>query len=417
MGSLRIGSATADITPDWPLDLAGFAARTEPSRGVSQPLHLRVAVLESDAGEAPTRSAIVSADLVWWGPQHLPSLRRELSAVTGAPEDAILFSATHTHSGPQTSTRTHPGVGVVDPLYLELLTERTLAATRAALADLEPATIRRHVGTHDLGFNRRPQFDPHGPVDPILTVIRFDRADGSPKTLMVHYACHPVITQEPLVSGEWPGVAMETLEASLGVTALYLQGCCGDINPHRPGTDQSLRGTDQVVVREGRRFAAAVEDVLATPGTALAPVPLRARNITVDLPFAALPDEETLEPAADDPHHVAVWKRALLAHPEWRTPTIPLRLQRLDLADGLALLAMDGEIVVTYGLRIRERSGGSVLPLGYANGMTGYVPTAKLIAEGGYEGGASIPWFFLPAPFDPSVEPTLNNAIDDALSG
>jgi len=37
----RAGVATVDITPDRSLWMAGFAARTEPSQGVSLPLHAK----------------------------------------------------------------------------------------------------------------------------------------------------------------------------------------------------------------------------------------------------------------------------------------------------------------------------------------------------------------------------------------
>ena len=412
MPQLRSGTARADITPDWPITLAGFASRTHPSEGVSQPLHVRVAVIETGPAD---RVVVICADLLWWGPEHLATLRPRIAELAKVPGAHILFSATHTHSGPQTALRAHSGIGVVDPRYLDLLTERTVAATRAAIADLEPVTVTRHTGSHDLGFNRRPQFDPDGPTDPTLTVVRFARADGSAKALFAHFTCHPVITNEHLVSGEWPGVAMTTLEADLDLTAFYLQGCCADINPVHPGKRESLRGTNLEVKREGARFADAVRAVMRQPGEPLEPVPPRATIETVHLPFAALPTDADLQPGADDPPEREEWRLAMLAHPEWRTATLPLQVQRVDIADGLALLAMDGEIAVSYGLHIRNRSHGNVLPMGYANGMTGYIPTAKLIAEGGYEGGDAIPWFLLPAPFDPSVEAILTEAIDRLL--
>jgi hypothetical protein len=108
--------------------------------------------------------------------------------------------------------------------------------------------------------------------------------------------------------------------------------------------------------------------------------------------------------------------QALLAHPEWCNPTIPLTLQRLDIAAGCSLLGMNGEIVVEYGLRIRDWSDGSVLPMGYANGMTGYIPTARIIVEGGYEAGEAAPYFFLTGPFSPEVESLVDDAITSILT-
>ncbi len=259
--------------------------------------------------------------------------------------------------------------------------------------------------------------NPNGAEDTALTVIRFTRADGQVKTLFVHYTCHPVITQEYLVSGEFCGVAMDRLEARTGAMSLYLQGCCGDINPDVAGERRTARGTNADVERLGTSFADAIQILLEEPGEPLALVPLRAEKLTVDLPFAELPGDDALVAGKDVPGVDGEWYRALLDHPEWRTASIPLQLQRLDIANGLSLLAMDGEIVVEYGLRIRANSGGAVLPMGYANGMTGYVPTAAIIAEGGYEAGGAIPYFFLPAPFDPSVEEIVNGAIDRLIDG
>lgn len=410
---LRIGSANADITPDWSLTLAGFAARKKPSAGVAQPLHVRVAVLESEHDEGSReRAVVVAVDLLWWGPQQVPTLRRGIAAITGAPEANVMFSASHTHSGPQASTRASATVGVADPRFLDLLQERTLAAAKDAVSDLEPVTVERVTGEHTLGFNRRLNLNPDGAEDPTLTVVNFRRPDGTPKTLFVHYTCHPVITQEYLISGEFCGMAMSSLEAELGVNALFLQGCCGDINPDVSGERRTVRGTNTDVEREGMRLAASVRSLLAGADTVLETVPLRSAHEIVELPLAVLPTDEELESGKDEPGVQGEWARALLAHPEWRTPSIPLHLQRLDIADGLSLLAMDGEIVVEYGLRVRKNSGDAVLPMGYANGMTGYVPTAKQIAEGGYEAGGAIPYFFLPAPFDPSVEVVLGDALD-----
>ena len=72
---------------------------------------------------------------------------------------------------------------------------------------------------------------------------------------------------------------------------------------------------------------------------------------------------------------------------------------------------MDGEVVVEYGLWIKERYRGQVLPLGYSNGMVGYVPVAHQIHEGGYEARDSAPYFGLPAPFTPELEEVIKAAI------
>ena len=417
MTTLSLGSAMADITPNWPLTLAGFAARTEPSRGVSQPLRARVSVLESDQVGVRRRVVVVAADLLWWGQQDASSLRTEIATIAETSPDYVLLSATHTHSAPQTAIRASREIGVVAPDYTTLLRERVVSATARAMAALEPVTLRRFTGTCEIGFNRRYARNPAGPTDPCLTVLCFDRTDGTPAALWVHFACHPVITQEPLVSAEFCGVAMDRLETHLGVTASFLQGCCGDINPVAASGRESLRGGDAEVVATGDRLASEVERLLASDGgEPISDISLSARLLTVELPFAAIPTDETLRHQALAEGVEGELARALLAHPEWNTPSIPLELQRLDLGPSCRLLAMNGEIVADYGLRIRELSQGAVLPLGYANGMTGYIPTSRILVEGGYEAGEAAPYFLLPGPFAPEVEPLMDEAIASILA-
>lgn len=66
--------------------------------------------------------------------------------------------------------------------------------------------------------------------------------------------------------------------------------------------------------------------------------------------------------------------------------------------DDLTLVALASEVVVDYSLRIkRELDGDSsvdatapaVWVAGYSNGYFGYVPSARVADEGGYEAG---PW-------------------------
>jgi neutral ceramidase len=49
---------------------------------------------------------------------------------------------------------------------------------------------------------------------------------------------------------------------------------------------------------------------------------------------------------------------------------------------------------------------------GYANDMFGYVPTARILAGGGYEGTRSVLWSTLPAPFAETTERRVFETID-----
>jgi hypothetical protein len=88
-----------------------------------------------------------------------------------------------------------------------------------------------------------------------------------------------------------------------------------------------------------------------------------------------------------------------------------LEITRLELAENLILAAFNAEMVVQYGLFIKDRFNRRVLPLGYTNGMIGYVTTAEQLAEGGYEPCGSTPYFNLPAPFAAGTEARIRTAI------
>jgi hypothetical protein len=301
-----------------------------------------------------------------------------------------------------------------------------LDAIERARTNRVPVTVERGAGECRIGVNRRPPgrpgmpmgADPSGPVDPELTVVRFrDRADQT-RAILLHYACHPTITMDRLVSSEFPGVATGEIARTLGgpVPVAYLQGCCGDINPRMVRDGTFWFGGDEEVEWFGKQVAAAALAVLARPLPPLAPTTLAGRRVTVDLPFQRVPTVAELEARRREPGVTGEWCELLLRRPDLLRPAIPLELTRLDLADGLALLAMNAEVTVPYGRFVKELAGGTVLPLAYSDGMVGYVVTAEQVAEGGYEALSSTPYFGMPAPFAPAIEERVKGAIRDLIA-
>jgi hypothetical protein len=423
----QLGVAKLDITPRKPLPLAGFAARQGPSEGVSHPLFVRAFFFTPDGpDDGERRALIVSADLLGWGQDRLPALRQQLRERWNLGEEQVVLSATHTHCGPQTSVRLVSSVGTPDPDYIEYLEAQLFAAIEQAHANREPVTIERGAGTSDISINRRRLVDgamlmapnPDGPTDPAVTVLRFRTAAGGTKGVLVHYTCHPTITADRLVSGEFPGVAMAEIEETLGggAVAAYLQGTCGDIKVALLDGDTFKRGHDADVRAVGHRLAGTVLGVLDGQMQMLADRPLGGQHTSVDLPIQPPPAREQLEALRDEPGIIGEWSTLLLRTAQPPT-AITLDLTRLDLADGLSLLAMNGEISVAFGLFVKERSGGRVLPVGYSNGAVGYVVTAAQVAEGGYEAGEAFRYYGRPGPFTPEVEPRLRDALGALVDG
>jgi hypothetical protein len=99
------------------------------------------------------------------------------------------------------------------------------------------------------------------------------------------------------------------------------------------------------------------------------------------------------------------------------TEHVVLSLQRLDLAAEITLIALGGEICVDYGHFIKSRRpDGFMIPVGYANGMIGYICPARQFPEGGYEPDTSTSAFNLPSPFQPAIEDIIHKAIQNIVT-
>lgn len=413
---LRIGVGRADISPTWPVQLAGFGSRHGVLVGkVAHAIFARVAILT----DAETSIGIVSGELLNWSTESDERFRSAVSTATGVPPQNLAFVATHTHSAPQVSHRQAPRLGVVDDRYLDFLEERLVTAARDAVANLNPVTITRVRGRWSLAKQRRAELDLAVSSDPIriddeLTVVTFDDAtNGRPRAMFLHYSCHPVVSAENAVSGDFFGYAATALEAATGAVTLPLQGCCGDINPHSDAPHSGLDRARQI----GTDMAATAAHLLRSPRTAVTPPSsLQSHWHEATLPFAAVPSVNELRAVAAAPGLDGQWASALIRTPELIREHTTCRLQLLHLGDNLQLLLMDGEVTTEYGLYIKELTHHRTIPVAYSNGMIGYIPTARQIHAGGYEVDESARCYLLPGRFSPAIERHMKDGIDTLLT-
>ena len=94
----KAGAATVCITPDEPLWLAGYAARTEPARGKISDLYASALALEDEDGQ---RFVIASMDLIAITPAIATSVVAAARMRHGLSREQLLLTATHTHYGPE----------------------------------------------------------------------------------------------------------------------------------------------------------------------------------------------------------------------------------------------------------------------------------------------------------------------------
>ena len=91
--------------------------------------------------------------------------------------------------------------------------------------------------------------------------------------------------------------------------------------------------------------------------------------------------------------------------------SVKVGLQAISI-DGVVLATLPGEAFCEYGLAFRKMTKSSVMPVGYANGNIGYIPTAEAYKEGGYEVNDAIKYYAVKM-----IAPESEQIILDAMKG
>jgi len=407
----RARVATVDITPRRSTWMAGFAARTSPSQGVERPLHAKALCLDDGAG---SRVVLVTLDLLGLTTGVGARIAEEARRRFGLARANLLLNSSHTHCGPVIDEMLAVAYDMTDAQWRDVraytgeLEDQVVRLIGSVLKSGEPVELRQAEGRATFAANRRVQFTPLGPVDHRVPVLRVD-GYRRPLAIVFGYACHNTTLRADFVRfhGDYAGVAQAELERRHpGATALFVAGCGGDQNPDPRGT---LDHVD--------RYGAALADAVDRSGPVdLVRGPLRAAYRAVDLPFAPPPDRAGWTARLEDADpYVRRHARLMLdrldrdgrlqdAQPD------PVQLWRLGA--GLTLVAMGGEVVVDYALRLaRDHAESRLWAAGYSNDVFGYVPSLRVLEEGGYEGGGAMIYYGRPGPFDRSVEERIHATV------
>ena len=414
-GSWRAGTAEVVITPQHALWMAGYAARTKPSEGVALDLYAKALVLEDGEGN---RAALVTLDLLGFPAQWTDGVAEEIGKATGLRREQVLFNASHTHSGPALGDVLEVAYPMTDARRADVraytlgLAEKLVGLVKAAVADMEickvsagstevPFAVNRRVptvGGHVIGANRL------GPVDHRVPFLVVDTDRGAMKAVVFGYSCHNTTlgAENYLFHGDYAGVAQAWLEARYpGALALFVNGASGDANPYP-------RGSLELVEEHGMQLAKALDCAVTGP---LVPVSatLKTAFEREILKFQEPPTRAELEARLQEDDVYRKKHAQLLLRRLEETGEIsrdyPYPIQVFQLGDRVTLVALGGEVVGDYARRLRRETNDPDLWLaGYSNDVTSYIPSARVLSEGGYEPEESTIYYGQPAPFDPSIE-------------
>jgi hypothetical protein len=394
--------------------LFGYPHVERMSTGVHDPLECAALYVQAGANGA----LFVANDLIFFTRDFAGEVRRRISLATGVPVEAIMLTATHTHSGPvmidSLSNAADSVVPKADPAYLSWVADRMVEAATSAVTAAVPAELALTVArAKGVGSNRH---DPAGPTDPDVPVLLArSAATRRPIGCMTIYGMHPTVMHEDsrLISADFPGYVRRWLRARVlteSCPVIYHLGAAGDQSPRHMTRANTFEEAERIGTNLARRLEAALKET-----TAFRPVDtVEARRVMIEI-------EPRHFPPVD--HAAEVLRQTRARYEQLRsvnTSRQEVRTAECDVfgaektvlfaeakADGRLeeaircaspaeiqvirigpwrFVGWPGEFFVEYGLALKAKAPAGTHLVTLANGeLQGYIATPKAVSAGLYE--------------------------------
>jgi len=375
--------------------------------------------VEDAAGQ---KAVIVTVDLATMSQALFDLAAARIMERQGLDRAHVLINISHTHSGPVVDgwpAHTDREMMLRIETYRNKVIDSMVEAAGAAIADLQPSEITYGTGKVSFSHNRRQRtpdggwtfgIDPNGPVDQTVPVLKVTGPGGKLRGVFFGLSCHPsVLTYEFFsISGDYAGIAMADWEKEhAGATAMFMQLCGGDQNTYP-------RRKLELAEKYGLELATEVNRVAGAPMKTVHG-PLKAALLTTELPYApfSLAQFEKDAKSSDEltkTHAERMIRQYEAGHPP--LPALPYTMEAWQFGKDLTLLAMNGEVVVDYCLRVKKDYGAEgMIVAGYSNARPCYIPSARVLKEGGYEARDSILMEGLPGPLSDRTEEIIYDGI------
>ncbi len=394
---LYVGWASADITPDKPVNLEGQMTKRI-SQGVLDPLTATALALETKQENGTKEQAImISCDLLWTRKEIQQRLQKLVRPrIADFDVNKLFLNATHTHTGP----------GVLDGAFYDLYDvskdEGVMKASQYAdfllerLADIavqawqnrRPAGVSWALGHSLVSFNRRAYYSDgravmygntnqenfshiEGYEDHGQEMLFFWDADQKLTGIVINVACPAQETEGLLkVSADFWHEVRQEIRAKYGKEIFIFPQCgaAGDQSPHllwQKQAEDIMRQRKGLSRRQeiARRIAQAVDEAfLYAKKDAKNKVVFIHKNAEIDLPTKEPPDL-----------------------PFYTCDSVkPAEIHVLRLGD-MALATNPFELYVDYGIRTKARSKALLTFIVQLSCQhSGYLPTERAIRGGGY---------------------------------
>lgn len=414
---LKAGAFAMDVTPQkWPVSVnGGMSDRL--ATAANDPIHARCIVLD----DGKTKVALVTVDSCMVPREIMDAAKAKAEKATGIPVSNILISVTHTHSAP---TVTGVFQSEPNPDYIPFLTDRIAEGIEKAHAARvpakagwsvvkEPAHLNNRRWKMKAGFDLADPFggtdrvkmnpprnspaliEPAGPIDPDVSVLSIQTADGKPLALHANYSLH-YVGGNPALSADYFGAFCDRIGSVIGADAKFMaalsNGTSGDVN------NVKFQGATPMQ-KSGEQLRLVAEAVAKVAGKAYADV-----KHSSDVTLAAAEKELEFKVRKPSPEELVRANKILADAPKGQPlktreqiyaresvliakypDTVKLKVMALRIGD-LAITGIPCEVFTDIGLDIKKKTPlKGTFNISLANGYNGYLPTPAHHALGGYE--------------------------------
>lgn len=420
--SMQVGIAKINITPPSPAFMSGYANRDKPSEGVLHDLWAKALVLSSQ----DEKMIIVTTDLLGLSHQVSAEVAEKIQEKFGIERRQLMFNSSHTHSGPMI----WPSLSVIAEYspedqkivseYSQVLVDKLVQVISGAYGQQESMQVFAGKTTADFAINRRALaaqkngINLPGPIDHDVPVLKFVNTSGEIKAVLFGYTCHntTLMGNNFLINGDYAGFAQIEIEKKLPkATAFFILGSAGDQNPEP-------RGTIELAQKHGKNLS---DQVLAlVQSTKLTPVrhELRSYFSSIPLKFKKIQVAEYQKDLQSSDKFIQRRAKLMLEayNKGWNTDFYMYPVQGIRLGKEFCMIALGGEVVVDYSLRIKkEFPGKNIFVAGYSNEVMCYIPSERVLKEGGYEADSSMIYYGMPGPFETGIEEKIMDAINKTM--
>lgn len=414
------GFAEADISPEIGMEQPGGYGKAY-HRTFHDPCKVRAAVFD----DGHNRTAIVGIDALLIPRSIVLSVRRQVEARCGIPDNAILITASHSHSAgplgmvyPGEYDHADPFVrelayeksSAADPKYIDMVEKKLVEVICQANENRSESSVGVGKGYEDkVAFNRRfkmkngwtythpRQGNPDiveeaGPIDPEVGVIGVWDKNGKCTGCIVNYACHAT-TNPGGISANWIYYMEQTIRGAMGsdCIVIFVPGANGDVTQV-----DNMSPYKNPVGEEWARFVGAqvgaesIKVLLNMPKGVMSPINAKNKILILN---KRVPDPERVKKS----YELVRKKPEEVGHTEWtfakeivlldaklkKEPKEEIEVQVVQLGP-VVLVTNPAEFFCQLGLNIKERSRFKyTFPVELANGICGYVPTAEALGPGG----------------------------------